>query len=156
MAAKTFNFLKQKVGLQVNDPKSAITYIDIKMPYQISEESDITPLTDEAAIVNSVATMFSTRKLGRPLVPTYGLDLREYIGEPIDDDIKYFIRDDIIKTIEAWEPRIKVQKVEITSDEDNNEINIIMIVWFPTLRSSYTKIGLSINQNGIRTRSIGE
>lgn len=153
MAAKTFNFLKPKVGKQSVDEKSTITYIDIAMPYAVLEE-DLSALKDESAITNAVATLLCTRKLGRPLVPEYGLDLREYLGQPIDSDVIYFIKDDITKTVEAWEPRIKIKEVDVKEDADNEEIEISIIAWFPTLNSTYKKIGLAINQNGIKVRSI--
>jgi len=153
MAAKTFNFLKPKVGKQSVDEKSTTTYIDIAMPYSVIEE-DLSTLKDESAITNAVATLLCTRKLGRPLVPEYGLDLREYLGQPMDSDVAYFIKDDITKTVEAWEPRIKIREVDVEENPDDEEIAILILAWFPTLNSTYKKIGLAVNQNGIKVRSI--
>lgn len=163
MAIRNFSFLRNSTGVKRQDEKSKTTFRDVAVPFKVStvtsfskggfktekkEHQDIDQLTDIPAIVNAFTTLLMTRKGGRPLVPRMGLDLRQYVGEPIDDDIKIFIQEDIIDQIRSFEPRVAVENVNVTSDEDDNSILIDMRCGFPNLQGQYKNILITVKGDG--------
>ena len=163
MAIRNFKFLRNSTGIKKKDEKSLATFKDVALPLSIStvtsfsksgfkteerEHQDIDQLTDIPAIVNSFTTLLMTRKGGRPLVPRMGLDLREYIGEPIDEDTKIFIQEDITEQIRTYEPRVSVEGVEIEGDPDDNSLTIELRCGFPNLQGQYKNILLTVKGDG--------
>lgn len=109
---------------------------------------DISSLDDIPAITNALVTLFSTKKGGRPLVPKMGLDLRMYIGQPITDDVKYLMEEDIRKEIGEYEPRVVVVDLSVQSDEDNNEVTLDLRCAFPKLPGSLKNIFITLKNTG--------
>lgn len=59
----------------------------------------------------------------RVMLPDFGTPLRKLIFEPNDDVLADKARDMIIASIKAWEPRIVVQAIEVTSNIDIQSLN---------------------------------
>jgi phage baseplate assembly protein W len=99
-----------KAGLFTNSRNS----IDVKADY------------DFDAIANSIKNILNTRKRTRPLLPSFGCDLMNYVGESVSDFTTDSIKDVVKGPIESWEPRVKITNVVVTADPDNNEYRIAM------------------------------
>ena len=162
MAIKDFKFLRNDRGLKNKDTASFSTFRDVYAPIRqktemirskfdettITRNCDLEDLTDISAIANSLVTLFSTRKGGRPLVPTFGLDLREYIAEPLNEDVIYVLREDITREIEDFEPRVKVKNLDISKTEDDNELRLDLECLFPELPGTTKNIFISLKNTG--------
>ena len=94
---------------------------------------DVAALYDIEAVKNSITTAFLTSPGDKILNPTYGVDLRQYIFEPIDDFTTDIIKDDIETKLPLMEPRINVKNVVVEGDEDNNQYNIYLQIDVPSL-----------------------
>jgi phage baseplate assembly protein W len=112
---------------------------------------DVQAIYDVEAIKNSIANCFLTARGQKILNPQFGIDLRRYLFEPIDDFTAELITDDIESKLPQMEPRIKVRNVEVIPDEDNNEYNITLQIDIPSLnitgvflKSKLDTIGYSI------------
>jgi len=68
---------------------------------------------DEAAIRNSIVNIFNTTPGERFLIPRFGIDLRRYLFEPVSTDIAETIGDTVLRGLEDWEPRIRVENVTV-------------------------------------------
>ena len=163
MAIKNFSFLRNKHGLKRSDGESKETYKDISMPLKVVEKrlldkatetkprktvDDFESLVDLPSIISALVTMFTTRKGGRPLVPRYGIDLREYLGRPMNPDLEYIIKEDIITEIQDYETRVQVLDVSISSTEDENEMTVKMKCGFPNMVGSTKDIFVTLKGNG--------
>lgn len=115
---------------------------------ETSRNSDILELIDIPAITNSLVTLFCTRKGARPLVPRMGLDLREYIGERLNEDMIFILKDDIMDEIEEYEPRVKVMDLKIDSDPDDNTLTLTLKCAFPELPGALKDIFISLKNTG--------
>jgi phage baseplate assembly protein W len=87
---------------------------------------DIDALYDIEAVKNSIMTALTTSPGDKILTPKYGIDLRRYLFEPIDDFILDIIKDDIEIKLPVMEPRVQVVNVDVQGSEDTNEIYITM------------------------------
>lgn len=163
MAIKDFRFLRNDRGLKKDNYTSLATYKDVYAPVhqklddtqekasaksEKKRNNDIAELIDIPAILNAFVTLFVTRKGSRPLVPRMGLDLRKYIGEPINDDVKYLMEEDIRFEISEYEPRVEVLNVKIDSNEDDNEILLTLKCGFPNLPGQIKNVFVTLKNNG--------
>lgn len=85
---------------------------------------DIRKKRDVEAVRQSVRNLISTRKGERPFKPKLGTRLFRYIFEPLDDITKTEIRREILDTLETYEPRVEVLKVDISEYRERHELSI--------------------------------
>lgn len=117
--------LKQGRSYQIdkNEIQSSITNLD----------KDLECIYDTTCILHSLFELFRTPKGARVLVPTYGSDLYTYIGQAITDVKCRAIKSTLEYDIKTWEPRVKVLKIIVTPEEDNNVINIEIYIEIPEI-----------------------
>ena len=60
------------------------------------------------------------------MAPEFGSSLEQYLFEPITEIYGRIIAEDILNSIEKFEPRIEVQKINVITKPDENmyEINV--------------------------------
>ena len=111
-------------------------------------QKDIAALFDIEAVKNSVATAFLTAPGDKILSPTYGMDLRQFLFEPIDDFTIDIIEDLISNGLPRMEPRVEVTNVTVSGDPDNNTIFITLQINVPTLDVYGLSIKSQLNSTG--------
>jgi len=94
---------------------------------------DVQTLFDVEAVKNSVINALLTSPGEKILNPTYGIDLRRYLFEPVDPFTAELIRDDITLKLPDAEPRITVEDVTVEEDEENQQYNIELKINIPSL-----------------------
>ena len=104
---------------------------------------DVSAIYDVQAVKNSIATAFLTSPGDNLLDPTYGVDLRQYLFEPIDDFTSDIIKDDILSKLPKMEPRVKITSVVVEGVEDENQFNVFMKIDIPSL----DVYGISVKYN---------
>lgn len=102
---------------------------------QIYPLQDVQALYDIEAVKTSIANCFLTSPGQRVLSPTYGIDLRRYIFQPMDADTAYFMREDILRLLPQFEPRITIRNVTVIPDPDNQQYDITLEIDVPSLRA---------------------
>lgn len=109
---------------------------------------DLLPLYDIEAVKNSVITAFLTAPGQKILNPTYGVDLRQYCFEPVDDFTADIIKDDIQVKLPKMEPRITIQDVTVIPDEDAQAYLIHLQIDVPSLGVRGLSIKSELNSTG--------
>lgn len=94
---------------------------------------DIQALYDLEAVKNSIVNCFLTTPGDKILNPLFGIDLRQFLFEPIDDFTADIIQDTIEKKLPRMEPRVTIINVTVEGDEDNNQYNISLQINVPSL-----------------------
>lgn len=110
--------------------------------------NDVAAIYDIEAVKNAVATAFLTAPGDKILNPTYGVDLRRYIFEPIDDFTTFFIKDDILAKLPQSEPRVEVVGVVVRADADNNTYTIDLQINVPSLNVYGLSLKSELNSTG--------
>lgn len=112
---------------------------------------DVAALFDVEAVKNSIVTAFLTSPGDKILSPTYGMDLRQFLFEPIDAFLIDIITDLIMSDLPVMEPRIEVENVEVMGVPDDNSISITLQINVPsldiyglTIKSEINSVGYSI------------
>lgn len=109
---------------------------------------DIQAIFDVEAIKNSIVNAFLTSPGQKILNPRFGVDLRRYLFEPIDEFTAESIEDDIKKKLPRWEPRITIENVSVLPNEDNLEYHITLQINVPSLNITGLSIKSKLNSAG--------
>ena len=102
---------------------------------------DIIPLKDDAAIKNAIRNLLVTNFYERPFQDDLGANLRGLLFEPAGVLTNIQLRDNIRFCIEKYEPRVRVNSIDITDVVDENRY-IIKVIF--TIKEFSTKDSVEI------------
>lgn len=66
----------------------------------------------------AIRLILDTEPGERIMRPTFGCGLRRYLMKPNTTATRTLLQRDVVQALQAWEPRIDVQSVEVTPGED--------------------------------------
>ena len=95
---------------------------------------------DVRAIETSIRNIFNTKPGEKILNPAFGLDLNQYLFEPISEDTAREIGNTILEQLPLYEPRVILNSIDIVAKENNNEYIVTMSITVPELNNLYTDI----------------
>ena len=97
------------------------TFKDLSVTFKKHPVSnDLVQVKDKAAIIQAVTALLLTNKGERPFKPDLGCDIRRSLFEPLDYATAGLIRSQVVEVLGKYEPRIDVDDVRVTPDEDSN------------------------------------
>lgn len=88
----------------------------------IAEQRRFGPLTQEEEIAQSVRMILGTRPGERPYRPTFGTPLDQFAFETIDTTTCNLIRQEIVRSLQTWEPRIWNIQVRFTHQPEEGRL----------------------------------
>jgi len=112
---------------------------------------DVQGLFDINSIKNSIKNILLTSPGDKILNPTFGIDLRRYIFEPITTFTSYQIKSDIINKLPDMEPRITVDLVTVIPVPDRQEYYITLLIDVPSLNIYGLSLKSLLNNAGYYT-----
>lgn len=86
--------------------------------------NDIVVLTDIDAVKQSVLRLVLTNHYEIPFEPFKGANISALLFEPADEFVAYKIRQNILKVLRDYEPRVANASVSIVNDSDRNAYDI--------------------------------
>lgn len=112
---------KQIIESQASVVSRQRPYADLDLKFRVNPSSrDVRPVKDLSAIKNSVRNLILTNRLERPFQPEIGCNLTKLLFEPADPITISLIKEDIINTIENYEPRVSLSNIQIEDYADRN------------------------------------
>jgi predicted component of type VI protein secretion system len=96
--------------------------------------TDIKADFDVGAIINSLTNLFNTLPGQRFLFPKYGLDLYQFLFEPITQFNGELLGTTILQAIKTYEPRVIPRQVNVKLLPDENQYNVTIAIEIPALR----------------------
>jgi phage baseplate assembly protein W len=87
----------------------------------------VTMLTDEEDIKSSLEILLSTKIGERIMQPKYGCNMDELLFSPLNRTLKTFVSELIKTAILYHEPRIDVEKIDITKGDDLSGEFLVLI-----------------------------
>ena len=103
---------------------------------------------DTKAIVNSLYNIFNTSQGGKILNPLFGSDLQQYLFLPVNEENGTLIGNTIMKCIQSFEPRVRLDNVVVYKDADNNQYQIDMTITIPALKNSTAQLAGTLSNSG--------
>ena len=111
---------------------------DISASFQINPlNDDLIPLMNATAIARSVRNLVFTSPGDVPFNPVLGSRVSELLFEPMDNITSIALKEEIEDTIRNFEPRVKLEEVQVTPDFDEIQYDIII---------KYIIIGIDVDQ----------
>ena len=80
--------------------------------------------TTKEATKNNLINYFLTNPGERPLNPTFGAGLRDFVFEQIIDENLDFLQEKISADMQNFFPNVNILNLEVYSNTNNNSINI--------------------------------
>lgn len=110
------------------EKEQAFLGIGWSFPPEFKENTKaVTMLTDEADIKSSLEILLSTKIGERIMQPKYGCNMDELLFNPLNRTLKTFVSELIRTAILYHEPRIDVEKIDITQGDDLSGELLVLI-----------------------------
>ena len=83
-----------------------------------------TTKTTIEAIKTNIRNFLNTEKGERLMQPNLGVSLRKYLFQPIDEDVSFLIKEELIESFKTWLPMVKIKDISMTvGSTTEGEIN---------------------------------
>ena len=103
-------------------------YTDIDLNLTAHPSSgDLSLKYDKDAVKRSLRNIMLTNNFERPFKPNFGANLRGLLFELADDITKYEIRSQIMEAVEAYEPRVRVNQIDLQQSRTGNDMHVSLI-----------------------------
>ena len=116
--------------------------------YKQNEKLDLAPLYDVKAVITSVKNILTTSPGEKILNPTFGLDLRDYLFEPVSETGAFFLGRDLFDGLILQESRIKINNIRIKVNEDEQQYDINLDISIPSLNVNNLSLKGVLNNDG--------
>lgn len=97
------------------------------------ELKDVQAIFDLEAIKNSITNHFLTSPGQKILNPEFGIDLRRFLFDGVDDFTADIIADEISTKLPRSEPRIRIDYVDVVANEDEQQYDVELKIDVPSL-----------------------
>jgi phage baseplate assembly protein W len=102
-------------------------FLDISSSFQVNPLNfDLISLKNETAIARSVRNLVLTTPGEKFFNENLGSRISQSLFENIDEINASIIKDDIVNTIENYEPRVELIEVFVSPDYDNYTFNVMI------------------------------
>lgn len=142
MTSITFNGFR-KNEITTNRYLYSDLHLDLSNPVVRDFKADY----DESAIKTSITTLFNTLPGQNLLNPDYGLNLIQFLFLPASNTVGRSIGERVLKNINLYEPRVKVQSVDVQVDSDEQMYTITLSMLIPALNQNI-KINGTLDKTG--------
>ena len=100
---------------------------DISATFKVNPiTDDLIVATNASAIARSLRNLVMTVPGERPFNPNLGSGVSRLLFDPMDEMTSLNIRSEIEHTINTFEPRVELLKVEVDPNYEENEYNIVI------------------------------
>lgn len=106
---------------------------------------DVSVRYNEQAVIQSVKNLILTAPYERPFNPTLGSTITKLLFEPCTPFTASAVKDEIIRTIENFEPRARIAVVDVVATPDQNAFQAT-IVFFVTNQTTSTTVNLLLKR----------
>ena len=99
---------------------------DIDLTFTNKQSGEIYKKEDAAAVKQSLKNLILTNRFEKPFASNFGGDLRSQLFELNNSLTGFRIRERIIKQIQRYEPRARVQKLIVRPIPDTNDLYVYL------------------------------
>ena len=114
--------LKKVSGKSVSRSRS-FTDLAIGMARNANTK-DVAVVKNDNAIKQAVRNLIMTTPGEKPFQPLVGSNISQLLFEPLDDFTEDAIRQEIINTINRFEPRVRLETVEVIGNFSKNTFDV--------------------------------
>ena len=102
-------------------------YSDLDLTFNRTPvKNDVALSYDDQAVIRSVRNLLLTNFYERPFQPNIGSNINKLLFEPINNLTSGNLKEDIRNVITNYEPRVGIDEIVVTPNEDENAYNITL------------------------------
>lgn len=101
--------------------------------FKSDEKIDLKPIYDTRSVLTALKNILTTSPGEKLLNPTFGLDLRDYLFEPVTEVRGYFLGEDILTGLPSQDSRIQLNEVRIIVNPEDQEYQVNLNISIPSL-----------------------
>ncbi len=111
------------------DPAKAFLGVGWAFPPRLEADGRLTMAEHEDDIRQAIQIILSTNPGERVMRADFGAGLNTFVFEPVNTTTLALIKTRVEQSLVDWEPRIDVQDVNVTTDEDERNRVLIDVVY---------------------------
>ncbi len=116
----------------------------IGFPPHVGPDGRLAWSEGEENIRQAIRIILMTERQERLLQPEFGGGLNHYLFEPNTVATRHQILDSIQKALARWEPRIRVEHIQVEADPDDPQAAIATITYKLVATQSTERVSLSV------------
>jgi phage baseplate assembly protein W len=116
----------------------------ISFPPRVGADGRVAWSVGEDNVREGVEVVLKTELLERLRLPEFGGGLGRFLFEPNTATTRRQIKDRIVKALAVWEPRIRVETVDVEADSDDPEAAIATIVYQLVATQAQERVSLTV------------
>lgn len=116
----------------------------IAFPPRVGADGRVGWSEGETNIRQAIEIVLKTDRGERLRLPEFGGGLPRFLFEPNTAATRYQLADRIRKALEAWEPRIAVQAVDVVEDPQDAEAAVATVVYKLVATQASERVSLSV------------
>ena len=117
-------------------------------PPRVGSDGRLAWSEGEASVREAIEIVLKTERGERLRLPEFGAGLGRFLFEPNTTQTRNQIRDRILKALAAWEPRIRVESVEVEPDARDSEAAVVTIAYRLVATEALERVGLTVQLAG--------
>jgi hypothetical protein len=122
-------------------------YADLDLTFnRLPVTNDVALSYDDKAVIRSVRNLLLTNTYDRLFQPEIGSNLTKLLFENVDSLTASLLQNEIKNVIKNYEPRVSIDYINVTPDEDNNAYNVSLSFYIGN-NSSPTAVNLLLQRS---------
>ena len=107
---------------------------------------DVSMSYDDQAVIRSVRNLLLTNFYERPFQPNLGGNIDKLLFEPVNNLTAGQLKEEIINVVDNFEPRVNIQELVISPQEDQNAYSITLYFYIGN-NTELSTIGLILKRS---------
>lgn len=99
-------------------------YRDIDLSFTVKPNGELYVKRDAAAVTQALKNLIQTNHFEKPFQPFFGGNIRAMLFELVDEDTEEDVAEQIIKTINDYEPRARLRNLDVNLEADQNTLSV--------------------------------
>jgi len=99
-------------------------YRDIDLSFTVKPNGELYVKRDAAAVTQALKNLIQTNYFEKPFQPFFGGNIRAMLFELVDEDSEEELAEQIVKAINAYEPRAKLLHLDVDVEPDQNSLRV--------------------------------
>lgn len=120
----------------------------ISFPPRIGSDGRVAWSAGEQNVREAIRIILLTQRRERVRLPEFGGDLDRYLFEPNTVTTRHLLREQIVKALSRWEPRIAVEEVRVETDPAEPESAIVTISYQLVATQARERVSLNVSLSG--------
>jgi phage baseplate assembly protein W len=116
----------------------------ISFPPRVGADGRVAWSEGETNVRESIRVILMTEQPERLRTPNFGGSLGRYLFEPNTVATRRSIQDRITKELAQWEPRIRVESVNVDADKDDPTAAVAVITYKLIATQTVERVSLSV------------